>query len=288
MLIISNLYIILEALKIAGGLIMNWNNIENLIITYGWKFILSIIVLIVGRKLIKHLVNLVEKSVVKSKIDKSLHSFFMSATRVSLHILLVVTVASMLGVKDTSFVAIIGSGGLAVGLALQGSLANFAGGVLILLLKPFKVGDYIEGAGYSGTVEEIQVFYTILNTIDNKKVYIPNGNLSNSSTINYSANPTRRIDLTFGAGYDDDAVLVKKVLYKIAEDHDKVLDDPKPYVRLAEYGDSSVNFLVRIWCKTEDYWDVYYDLIEKVKIEFDKNNINIPYPQMDVHVLKNN
>lgn len=266
---------------------MNIENLQTLIVSYGGKSILALIVLFVGQKLIKHFVRLVGKTLEKSGIDKSLHSFSMSITKVLLKILLIITIATMVGIEMTSFVAIIGAAGLAIGLALQGSLANFAGGVLIILLKPFKVGDLIEASGHMGTVQEIQVFYTILNTLDNRRVVIPNGNLANDSAINYSYNATRRVDLTFGAGYEDDVHKIKELLNKIANEHKLILKDPIPLVKLAEHGDSSVNFLLRVWCKTEDYWDVRFDLIETVKLEFDKENINIPYPQMDVHLINN-
>lgn len=266
---------------------MSIESLEALVVSYGGKVLLALIVLFAGLKLIKHFVKLVIKALEKSKIEKSLHSFVTSMIRISMNVLLVITVASMLGVEMTTFVAIIGSAGLAVGLALQGSLSNFAGGVLILLLKPFKVGDFIEAAGHMGTVQEIQIFYTVLNTPDNKRIVIPNGNLSNSSAINYSANTTRRMDLTFGAGYEADVYKVKSILNRVAKEHKMVLQDPAPVVRLAEHGDSSVNYLLRLWCKTEDYWDIHYDIIETVKLEFDREGINIPYPQMDVHLIQN-
>ncbi|MCM1991214.1 mechanosensitive ion channel family protein [Oceanirhabdus seepicola] len=265
--------------------ILNFNILKPLMISYGGKLILTFIVLIVGLKLIKYVLKVIKKGLESSSVDKSLYSFTMSATRVTLYILLVITIATMLGVEMTSFIAVLGSAGLAIGLALQGSLSNLAGGVLILCLKPFKAGDYIEAAGHSGTVEEIQLFYTILNTPDNKRIFIPNGELANSSAVNYSAHATRRIDFTFGVGYEDDILKVKKVLYKVAENNQLVLKDPIPQVVLSEHGDSSVNFSLRLWCKTEDYWKIYFDIMETVKLEFDKEGINIPYPQMDVHLI---
>ncbi|MTI71113.1 MAG: mechanosensitive ion channel [Firmicutes bacterium] len=263
---------------------LNFGSLNDLIISYGGKIILSIVVLILGLSIIKRIVKLVSNRFEKVGFDKSLRSFLLSLIKVSLQILLVITIASMLGVEMTSFIAIIGSAGLAVGLALQGSLSNFAGGVLILILKPFKAGDYIEASGHAGTVEEIQVFYTILNTPDNKRIIIPNANLSNSSTINYTANQKRRIDFTFSAGYDDDIKKVKAILNEIAKNHPLILDTPKPQVVLGEHGASSVNFYLRAWCETENYWNIYFELLEKVKLEFDKEGINIPYPQMDVHL----
>lgn len=266
----------LESLKLG--------NLTELIITYGGRILLSIVVFIVGLSIIKKAVQVLEVKFEKLSFDKSLRSFLLSLIKVSFQVLLIISVASMLGATMTSFVAIIGSAGLAVGLALQGSLSNFAGGVLLLILKPFKSGDYIESAGHSGIVDEIHIFYTILQTPDNKKVIIPNSNLANSSTINYSANPTRRIDFVFGVGYGDDIFKVKEILKRIANDHPLILKEQAPQIVLGEHSASSINFFFRIWVKTEDYWEVYYNIMEKVKIEFDNEGISIPYPQMDVHV----
>jgi small conductance mechanosensitive channel len=192
----------------------------------------------------------------------------------------------MVGIATTSFVAILGAAGLAIGLALQGSLANFAGGVLILLFKPFKVGDYIEAQGYSGTVNEIQIFNTILKSLDNKTIIIPNGNLSNDCITNYSTEPLRRVDFVFGIGYEDDIKKAKEVLLTIIKSDSRVLKEPEPFVSIGELGDSSVNFTVRVWCNKEAYWDVYFDMFEKVKLEFDKQGISIPFPQRDVHLYQ--
>ncbi len=265
----------------------DFQQLYGLIIAYGGKILQSIIVFLIGRFLIKREVAITEMVFERENIDKSLHKFLLSLIKVALQILLIVTIAAMLGAEMTSFVAIIGSAGLAVGLALQGSLSNFAGGVLILILRPFKVGDYIEAAGHSGTVDEIQLFYTILKTPDNKNIIIPNSTLSNSSTVNYSANSTRRVDFKFGVGYEDDIFKVKDTLNRIANNHPLVLKDPAYQIGLSEHGDSSVNFILRVWCKSEDYWTIYFDVMEKVKVEFDKEGINIPYPQMDVHMISN-
>jgi len=266
---------------------MNFEQLYSLIIAYGGKIILSMIFFLIGRFAIKKIVAITAKIFDRQDVDKSLNRFLLSLIKISLQVLLVITIASMLGAEMTSFIAIIGSAGLAVGLALQGSLSNFAGGVLILLLKPFKIGDYIEAAGHAGTVEEIQIFYTILKTPDNKNIIIPNSNLSNSSTVNYSVNSTRRVDFKFGVGYEADIFKVKEILNKIAEEHSLVLKDPVHQVALSEHGDSSVNFILRVWCNSVDYWTIYFDIMEKVKIEFDKKGVNIPYPQMDVHMISN-
>lgn len=199
--------------------------------------------------------------------------------------MLVISVVTILGISTTSFVAIIGAAGLAVGLALQGGLANFAGGVLILIFKPFKVGDVLEAQGYTGKVHEIQVFNTILKTPDNKTIIIPNGGLSNGSMVNYSTEPTRRVDMTFGIGYSDDIAKAKSVLQKLIDSDSRILKDPAPMIVVSELADSSVNFAVRTWCNAADYWGIFFDMQEKVKLEFDKENISIPYPQTDVHVI---
>ena len=190
----------------------------------------------------------------------------------------------MVGVEMTSFIAVLGAAGLAVGLALQGTLQNFAGGVIILLFKPYKVGDYIETQGYAGTVKEIQIFTTIMHTPDNKVIIIPNSPIATGSLINYSAQETRRVDFTFGIGYGDDIEKAKKVLNNILDKHEKVMKDPLPFVRVVELADSSVNFAVRAWAKSADYWDVYLDVTEAVKKSFDKEGISIPFPQSDVHI----
>ncbi|PKM51347.1 MAG: mechanosensitive ion channel protein MscS [Firmicutes bacterium HGW-Firmicutes-7] len=264
----------------------DFEGLYGAIILYGGKVILSIILLLIGLKVIKKIVKIADNKFEKFNFDKSLRPFLLSLIKVSLKVLLLITIASMFGVQTTSFIAVIGSAGLAIGLALQGSLSNFAGGILILILKPFKIGDYIEGAGHAGTIEEIQIFYTILTTPDNKRVIIPNANLSNSSTINYSTNSTRRVDFVFGVGYEDDMNKVKEILRKIASEHPLILQDPSPQVVLGEYDASAINFFFRVWAKNEDYWKIYYDVMEQVKVEFDNEQINIPYPQMDIHIRK--
>ncbi|HSH35380.1 mechanosensitive ion channel family protein [Schnuerera sp.] len=247
---------------------------------------LAIIVLIVGSTIIKFLIKVLEKQIQRSKLDNSLKPFIMSLISAILKILLALSVISILGVDITSFVAILAAAGFAVGLAFQGSLSNFAGGILLLTLRPFKIGDFIEGAGYSGTVKGIQILYTELVTPDNKSVYIPNGDLSNAGIVNYSKNSTRRVDLTFGVGYEADNNHVIKTLKDIVDNHPSVLDEPEPFIRLTGHGDSAVEYTVRIWVKSEDYWGVYFDILEQAKIRFDEENISIPYPQMDIHLNK--
>jgi len=198
---------------------------------------------------------------------------------------LIISIAGMVGIEMTSFVAILGAAGLAVGLAMQGTLQNFAGGVMILLFKPYKVGDFIDAAGHMGTVKEIQIFNTILNTPDNKIIIIPNGTLANSSMTNFSTMETRRVDFSFGIGYGDDFEKAKAIIQDIISKDERIHKDPKPFARVGELADSSVNITTRVWVNA-DYWDVHFDMIENVKKRFDAEGISIPYPQMDVHLDK--
>ncbi|WP_456443003.1 mechanosensitive ion channel family protein [Caldithrix abyssi] len=252
------------------------------------QLLLAIVVLILGLWAIKFLGRGINRALEKSKVDVSLQKFLVSLISIGFKILLLISIASMLGIATTSFVTIIGAMGLAVGLALQGSLANFAGGVLILLLKPFKVGDVIDAQGFIGKVDQIQIFNTILKTFDNKTIFIPNAALSNGNITNYSIEPTRRVDMTFGIGYNDDLKKAKQILTEMVEKDERILKEPAPTVALAELGDSSVNFAVRVWVKQEDFWNVYYDFQENVKLTFDAQGISIPYPQHDVHLYQVN
>ncbi len=261
--------------------------IYDALIRYGTQLLLAVIVLLIGLKIIGMIVRAVSRKMIKAEMDPSLQPFMTSILRVTLQILLVISVASMIGIEMTSFIAVIGAVAFAVGLALQGSLANFAGGVLILLLKPFKVGDYIQAAGHAGTVKEVQIFYTLLDTPDNTRVVVPNALLSNSSAINYSKNPVRRLDLSFGVGYEASIDQVRSILLDLANRHELVFEDPPPQVLLGEHGDSAIVFYLRMWCNAGDYWPLYFEFLETVKKAFDEAGINIPYPQRDVHLFKN-
>ncbi|MGM0652521.1 MAG: mechanosensitive ion channel family protein [Bacillota bacterium] len=256
----------------------------NAIIASGAKVLLALLALFIGLRVICFIANTISNWLVKADFDPTLHPFMVNAVRISLQVLLVISIASMLGIAMTSFIAVIGAAAFAVGLALQGSLANFAGGVLILLLKPFKVGDYIDAGGQSGTVKEIQLFYTYLDTPDNRRIIVPNAVLSNTSATNYSVNPTRRIDFVFNVGYNDNISQVKLILREIADKHPLIFDDPEPQVVLAEHGDSAVIFYLRVWCARENYWNIYFEIQEKVKVVFDQSGITIPYPQTEVHL----
>jgi len=258
----------------------------ELIMSYGPKLILAIIVLLIGLWIIKVVVRALRKAMEKGGMDISLQGFLGSLVSILLKALLFISVASMVGIATTSFVAILGALGLAIGLALQGSLANFAGGVLILLFKPFKVGDFINAQDHAGTVDAIKIFFTTLKTPDNKTIVIPNGALSNSAIVNFSTEAQRRVDMTFGIGYSDDVRKAKSVLKRLVDSDPRILKEPEPAILVSELADSAVNFSVRVWCKAEDYWGVYFDMHEKVKLEFDKENISIPFPQQDIHVYQ--
>lgn len=271
---------------------MDWNEIWNVILeflkTFGIKILISGICVIVGIKLIKWLKKWIKTSPKFSKVEDGARSFIASLVVVLLYIVLFITVAMILGIPTTSFIAALASVFAAIGLAMQGSLSNFAGGVMILIFKPFKVGDYIVAPKEEaeGTVMDISLVYTVLRTFDNQEVTIPNGTLTNSVVRNLTTAQTRRVDLAFSTSYDCDVDMVKDILMNILKNHSKVLSDPEPTARLNEHGDSALVFSVKAWCDTDDYWDVRYDLIEAVKKEFDNNGISIPYPQLDVHFDK--
>jgi len=259
----------------------------ELIMTYGPKLLGALAVLIVGLFIIKGLNKSFKNFLENRKIDPSLKPLFSSIVSVMLKTLLVISVMSMLEIEMTSFIAILGAAGLAVGLALSGTLQNFAGGVILLIFKPFKVGDCIDAQGYSGTVKGIQIFNTILTTPDNKTIIIPNGGLSTGSLTNYSTEPLRRVDWTFGIAYGDSTEKAKEVLQKLIDENELILKDPDPFIAVSALADSSVNFVVRVWVKAPDYWTVFFDMNEKVYNTFNEEGLNIPFPQMDVHVHNN-
>ncbi len=260
---------------------------KDLLLTYGMKVLGAIIVLIIGLWIIKKLTNVIVKVMKKNNIDASLIPFLSGMINITLKVLLFISVIGMFGVEMTSFVAILGAAGLAVGMALSGTLQNFAGGVMILIFKPYKVGDFIDAQGYMGVVKEIQIFNTILTTVDNKTVIIPNGGLSTNSLTNFSTQPTRRVDFTFGIAYGDDLEKAKNIIKEIADNDSRVLKTPAPFVRMSELADSSVNITTRVWVDAPNYWDVYFDTMEAVYEAFTKQGINIPFPQMDVHMHNN-
>ncbi|WP_096000801.1 mechanosensitive ion channel family protein [Clostridioides difficile] len=256
--------------------------------TSGVKLIIGILILSIGFKIIKKFVNHVMLLLSKRDIDLTLRKFLKSLLLSVLKVAVIIIVLEYWGMSLSSFAAVIASAGVAIGLALQGSLSNFAGGFIILLIRPFKVGDYVEAAGHGGTVEQIGLFYTQLVTPDNKQILIPNGSVSNDSLINYSAKNTRRVDLTFSVGYEDDILHVRRVLKDIVNNHKLIINEPEPFIGVVEHGDNAIKFAARVWCKTEDYWTIYLDLLEEVKVRFDEEGITIPYPKMDLTVKELN
>ncbi|UBM62924.1 mechanosensitive ion channel [Candidatus Sulfidibacterium hydrothermale] len=253
---------------------------------YGLRLIGALVVLVVGLWIVKLLVRSSQRLMDKSKLDISLTTFLKSMIDILLKVLLIISVMGMMGIQMTSFIAILGAAGLAVGMALSGTLQNFAGGVMILIFKPFKVGDFINAQGYSGVVKEIRIFVTVLTTPDNKTIFIPNGPLSNGSLTNFSTQPNRRVDWTFGIAYGDDYDKAKAMLLDMMKEDKRILTDPEPFVALGELADSSVNLTVRAWVKAADYWGVYFDMNEKFYKNADQFGLSIPFPQMDVHLDK--
>ena len=246
--------------------------------TYGLKIIGAIVIWIIGSWIIKKIIRGVKHLMDKKEYDESLQKFLLNLFGWVLKILLIISILGQLGVETTSFAAILAAAGLAIGLALQGSLGNFAGGVLLMIFKPIKIGDLIEAQGEVGVVKEIEIFTTKLTGLSNKEIIIPNGAISNGNIINYSTEGTRRVDLIFGIGYDEDIKKAKEVMMNVLSAHPKILKDPMPSVNVSELADSSVNFAVRPWCKTEDYWAVYFDVTENTKLALDAAGIEIPYP----------
>jgi small conductance mechanosensitive channel len=247
------------------------------------NIIFAIAIVVIGRMAVKWLVKLLRKVMVRSDLDPILVNFAGSIANAVLLLLIFIAALDQLGVDTTSLIALLGAAGLAVGLALQGSLQNFAAGVMMTVFRPFKLGDFINAGGVTGIVEHMAIFSTTLKTLDNREIIIPNGQIYSGAITNFSARGTRRIDMVFGIGYDDDMLTAKKIMEEILQKHELVLADPEPVVAVAALADSSVNFNVRPWVKSDDYWDVRSDLIEKIKLAFDKNGISIPYPQMDIH-----
>ena len=252
--------------------------------TKGIKLIIGVAALIIGWKLLNKFHRFISGIVERKNPDKTLTSFVGSVVNIASKSLLIVVIMGYMGIETASLAAVIASAGVTLGLSLQGSLSNLAGGVIILMIRPFNIGDYIEAAGFSGTVEKIGIFYTVIVSPDNKQIMIPNGTLANASMVNYSSKELRRVDLTFSASYDADIKDVKGILMDAVGGNDKILKKPEPVVAVSEYKDNSINYIVRVWCNNKDYWNIYYDLLERVKIAFDQRGISIPYPQMDVHI----
>ncbi|HEC75573.1 MAG TPA: mechanosensitive ion channel [Methylophaga aminisulfidivorans] len=244
------------------------------------------LIVFVGRIVVKWLIKLARKLMVRANIDPILINFFSMIANAILLLFVLIAALDQLGVDTTSMIAVLGAAGLAIGLALKDSLQNFAAGVMLIMFRPFKIGDFVEAGGAMGVIENISIFNTIMKTGDNREVIVPNGMIYGDTITNYSARDTRRIDMVFGIGYDDDLLKAKKIITDIVINHEKVMADPEPVIRISELADSSVNFDVRPWVAAGDYWPVRAELIETIKLTFDKEGISIPYPQMDVHVNK--
>ncbi|HHU57874.1 MAG TPA: mechanosensitive ion channel [Bacteroidales bacterium] len=256
----------------------------ELAITYGGKLLLALLTLIVGLWLIGKLTKSLNKLFKARDFEQTLQTFLSSLVGLTLKALLLISVISMVGVQMTSFIAILGAAGLAVGMALSGTMQNFAGGVMLLIFKPIKVGDYIEAQGHAGTVKEIQIFNTILNTPDKKTIIIPNGGLSTGSMINYSTEPVRRLDWTFRISYNDSIDKAREIIMEILNAEERIHQDPAPFVGLVNLGDNSVDLVTRVWVDAANYWPLFFEINEKVKKAFDAKGISIPFPQRDVHI----
>lgn len=259
---------------------------QEIVGLYGLKIVAALIIFIVGRWAAKIFRYVIRKVMLKSNVDETIVSFVGHLTYIALLVFVVIAALGQLGIQTTSFIAVLGAAGLAIGLALQGSLSNFASGFLMIIFRPFKVGDKINAAGVTGVVEEIQIFTTVLKTPENKTIIIPNAKITEDNIINYSAKGTMRVDMVMGIGYGDDIDKARTVIKGILDNHPKVLKNPEVTISVMELADSSVNFTVRPWAKTDDYWDVFFDVTEAVKKRFDEEGINIPFPQQDVHVYK--
>ncbi len=256
------------------------------VVTFGKNVVIALVIFYVGRVVINVIVRGLRGMMQRQEVDKTLETFVCNLVRIVLLVVVVIAAIGALGVQTTSLIAIFGAAGLAVGLALQGSLSNFAAGVLIVLFRPYRVGDYIEAAGIAGTVEQVQILTTVLATPDNKQIIVPNSQVMNSVITNYSAKDKRRVDMVVGVSYSDDLDKVRAILEELVAADDRILDDPPHKIAVQALADSSVNFVVRPWVRTSDYWGVWFDLTEAIKKRFDKEGVSIPFPQQDVHLHK--
>ncbi|HIP35834.1 MAG TPA: mechanosensitive ion channel [Crocinitomix sp.] len=257
-------------------------------VEWGTKLLIAAAILVIGMMIANKIARIIQKALNKKKFDKSLTTFLSSLVTVSLKILVVITALGQLGVEMTSFIALIGAAGLAIGMAFSGTLGNFAGGVMILIFRPYKVGDYISAQGEEGIVKDIQIFNTIILTLDNKTIIVPNGAMANGNMTNFTMQEKRRVDFTVGIAYGDDYEKAKSILEKFIAEDDKILQNEDNFIGLVELADSSVNIALRVWCKTDDYWDVYFKMNERIYKEFEQVGLNIPFPQLDVHINNKN
>lgn len=260
--------------------------VQDIAITWGGRILAALLVFLIGKWIAKKLSRLLEKLLQKSKVDETLSRFLYNISYYTLVVVVIIAAAGQLGINTTSFLTIVGAASLAVGLALKDSLGNFASGVMLILFRPFKVGDIVTIAGETGSVQEITIFNTVMTTPDNQKKIVPNSSIGSSTITNITAHPTRRIDLVIGISYDDDIRLAKETLENIVAEDERILKNPAPKIAVAELGASSVDLVVRPWVKTAEYWDVRFDLIERIKVVFDDKSISFPYPQTDVHLYK--
>jgi len=251
---------------------------------YGLKIIVAIAIFFIGKFIVKKIMTIMKNIMTKANVDRTLAEFLANVIYFTLLIVVILASLNTLGINTTSFLAVFGAASLAIGLALKDSLSNIGAAVLIIIFRPFNVGDYIDAAGASGTIEEINLFSTIMVTPDNKTIMIPNASVIGSNITNYSNKPTRRVNLVFGIDYNDDLKLAKETLMQIIKEDKRVLQEPAPFVAVGELADNSVNFVFRVWVKTEEYWDVHFDMLEKVKLAFDDKGISIPFPQMSIHL----
>lgn len=273
-------------MKDLTNVLPNSDKLIEIVVTYGGKLLLAIITLVIGLWLIGKLVKVLKRIFEMRSFEQTLQSFLIHLISITLKVLLLISVVTMVGVQMTSFIALLGAAGLAFGMALSGTLQNFAGGVMLLIYKPFKVGDYIDAQGSTGTVAEIQIFHTILKTVDNKTIVIPNGGLSNSTLTNYSTEPLRRVDWTFGISYSDNIDKAREIIRNVIDAEKLILKDPEPFIGVISLGDSSVNLVTRVWVDSPNYWNVFFSINENVKKEFDKSGIIIPFPQRDIHLIQ--
>ncbi|MDY0078526.1 MAG: mechanosensitive ion channel [Bacteroidales bacterium] len=260
------------------------STLMDFVVSYGIKLVGSILFLIIGLWVVARINRMLDKLMQRRQVEASLRGFLSSFLSALLKIVVIITVFGIAGVQMASFIAILGAASVAIALSLQGSLSNFAGGIIILLFKPFRVGDFIDGQGKMGTVEDIQIFHTTLKTTDNKVIIVPNGGLANSSITNFSKKETRRVEWTFGIGYGDSYEKARDILRRLIDADQRIHQDPEPFIRLTSLGDSSVNIVVRVWLNASDYWEVFFEMNEKVYKSFSEQGINIPFPQMDVHL----
>ena len=261
-----------------------WNQLSDLLSSFGISLFIALSILIIGRQVIKILIKVISTALERSNTEDTVRIFVTNLLNTLLMIVVFIAAINQLGIQTTSIIAVLGAAGLAIGLALQGSLSNFAAGILIVIYRPYKVGDYIQADNHLGTVDDIQIFSTVLKTPDNKLVIVPNGSIMNGSIVNFSNQDKRRVDIIASCSYEDDIDKVKSVLADILSKDDRILNEPKPRIAVSELADSSVNFIVRPWVKNSDYIDVYYSLLEEIKKRFDQEGIAIPYPQTDVHI----